>query len=244
VNDFTLVLAYYENPGMLKEQIGVWLELPDDVVQRLHLRIVDDGSPDAPALDVLREHPIAFEILRGRVQSFQLWRMQEDIRWNQDACRNVGVRQARTPWLLLTDMDHVVPAETWGSLMRAKLKKNAAYRFGRVNAPALDRYKSHPNSWALPRSLYWQIGGYDEALAGYYGTDGDFLVRARAHAEVLERPEVLVRYSRDVIADASTTSLIRKSDEDRAAISRIVKARCANPEWKPLHFKTACLRVL
>lgn len=244
MNPFTLVMAYYENGNMLREHVRAWLELPDDVASNLHVVIVDDGSPQTPAADMLYAHPISFELLRGRLQSFQLWRMGVDVRWNQDACRNVGVRQARTPWVLLTDMDHVVPAETWLTLMRSKLRKGTAYRFARVNAPNLAPYKPHPNSWAMPRRLYWEIGGYDETLAGNYGTDGDFLVRARRRSEVVEHTSVLIRYPREVIRDASTTTLERKSEADRNNVNRLVKARQENPAWKPLHFSFPCDRVL
>lgn len=239
---FTLVMAYYENPRMLREHVRILLELPDDIARNLHVVVVDDGSPEAPAAGELLAHPIALELVLARLASLQVWRMGVDVRWNQDACRNVGVRQAKTPWVLLTDMDHAVPAETWRALMAGKLRKANAYRFGRVNYPRLERYKSHPNSWALTRNLYWQIGGYDEALAGNYGTDGDFVARTRGRAEIVERLEVLVRYSRDILPDASTRTLERKSEADKMNVIRICKSRAA--DWRPLHFSFPCSRVL
>lgn len=239
---FTLVMAYYENPGMLREHVRRLLELPDDVAAKLSVVVVDDGSPQNPAADALLWHPIALELLRARLASLQVWRMGVDVRWNQDACRNVGVREAKTPWLLLTDMDHAVPLETWHALMTTKLRKSTAYRLARVNWPRLDPYKPHPNSWVMPRRLYWSIGGYDEALAGNYGTDGDFLVRARKHAQVDDLPLPLIRYSRDVLPDASTTTLERKRDVDKMNVIRICKSRGA--DWTPLHFSFPCSRQL
>jgi hypothetical protein len=231
---FTLVMAYYENAGMLREQFRRLVALPEDIRNNLELVVVDDGSPTAPAFHALEAGHWAE--LKLALQRVQLWRMSVDVRWNQDACRNIGAHRARTSWLLLTDMDHVVPRDTWRGLMTQKLLKTRAYRFARVNAPAGDTYKPHPNSYAISRGLYWQVGGYDEALAGHYGTDGDFLVRLRREAPVAELPFCLVRYPREVIPDASTTTLTRKSDEDRAAVGRIVKARAENPDWKPAHF--------
>lgn len=235
---FTLVMAYYENAGMLAEQFRKLARLPEDIRKNLHLIVIDDGSPAAPALDVRTETPPGHWLA-----SFQLWRMCVDVRWNQDACRNVGVREAPTQWVLLTDMDHVADQLVWRRLMTEKLKKSRVYRFGRVTAPAMAPYKPHPNSWALTKNLYWDIGGYDEALAGNYGTDGDFLVRARRTAEICDLPEQLIRYPRDLIPDASTTTLERKNQADKDNVNRIIHERRASGR-APLHFSFPCERIV
>jgi hypothetical protein len=237
---FTLVLAYYDNPTMLQHQVRTWRSLPAELRAQLHVVVVDDGSPRVPALAAVTAGNLAG--WADELASVQLWRMGVDVRWNQDACRNIGVREAATKWVLLTDMDHVVPVQTWRRLMLGKLTKSKVYRFSRVTAPELTPYKPHPNSWALTRKLYWKAGGYDEALAGNYGTDGDFLIRVRQVAECIELPDVLVRYPREVIADASTTTLERKRPDEKDAIRRIVRARTA--DWRPLHFSFPCERLL
>lgn len=239
---FTLVMAYYENAGMLREHYARWLELPAPVRAHLQVIVVDDGSPTASAFNAL--DPGQWVTLKMGLARLQLWRMGVDVRWNQDACRNIAAREAATEWLLLTDMDHVVPRETWEALMRGTCKPAIAYRFARQDAPDRTPYKPHPNSWAITRSLYWQAGGYDETLAGYYGTDGDFLnrVRAAAHGELLELKEPLIRYPREVIPDASTTTLQRKSETDKAFIISTVKSR--GPGWRPRHFSFPCERLL
>jgi hypothetical protein len=71
--------------------------------------------------------------------------------------------------------------------------------------------KPHPNSDLMHRDLYWLAGGYDECFCGVYGTDGEFrrqLLRVGEHRH-LEGVNI-VRYSRDVVPDASTTTLDRK----------------------------------
>lgn len=239
---FTLVLAYYENAGMLREQAKRWYMLAREVRAALTVIVVDDGSPTAAAFDALS--PGLWADLKLSLGGLQLWRMGVDVRWNQDACRNIGAREAKTKWLLLTDMDHAVPEDTWRRLMATKLRPENAYRFARVNAPALDPYKPHPNSWALTRLMYWHAGGYDEALAGHYGTDGDFKVRLSRVAKVVELDAPIIRYPREVIPDASTTTLERKSEADRVWINQTVKARQANPGWKPQHFSFPAERLL
>lgn len=239
---FTLVMAYYDNPGMLTHQIKVWLGMPKEIRQALHVIVVDDCSPRWPALAAATKFSVGG--WADLIGSFELWRMKQDIPWNQDACRNLGVKHAPTPWLLLTDMDHVVPVATWRRLMTGKLDKHAVYRFGRVSAPDMAPYKLHPNSWALRAKTYWRCGGYDEALAGNYGTDGDFMVRLRRVAELKDLPEVLIRYPREVIPDASTTTLVRKSPEQKKVVSQLIAARSEIPNWSPRVFSFPCERVL
>lgn len=235
---FTLVMAYYRNGSMLIEHTRCWRELPPEIASNLHVVIIDDGSPRDTAMEALRSVELP------PLASFQLWRMLRDVPWNQDACRNLGVRYSRTEWLLLTDMDHIVPPTTWYALMLGALKKKTVYRFARVSAPHMQPYKSHPNSWALTKRTYWECGGYDERLAGNYGTDGDFLVRVRGRRTIEELSDVLIRVPREVIADASTTTLERKRPEEKDNIRRILAERPSDPNWQPLHFSFPHERVL
>jgi glycosyltransferase involved in cell wall biosynthesis len=237
VKDFTLVMAYYDNRHMLIEHARHWNDnLPRELARKLHVVVVDDGSPNAPAIDALRT------IALPTLASVQIWRMLVDVPWNQDAARNLGVKHAPTEWLLLTDMDHIVPPQTWDRLMRGQLDKRSVYRFGRVSAPKMEPYKRHPNSWALTKRTYWDCGGYDERLAGNYGTDGDFLVRVKHRRTIVDLCEVLVRVPREVVPDASTTTLKRKDPAEKDNIRRLLAERAA--DWHPLHFSFPHKRVL
>lgn len=223
----TLVLPYYENPGMLAEQQRTWQAYPEPIKARLHVIVVDDGSPTRPAAPVVVSTGLA---------SFRLFRTGVDVRWNWIFCRNLGVHHATTDWVLLTDIDHVVPGETLMSVMQdADLDPRVAYRFSRVDAPHRTPYKPHPNSWLLTRTLFHAIGGYDERFSGFYGTDAEFRERVDAKASgVVMRPEVLIRYPRDVIADASTTTYGRKEEQDRINLRRIRAERGERKDWRPL----------
>jgi hypothetical protein len=235
---FTLVMAYYNNASMLAEHARLWTQLPPDILANLNVIIIDDGSPEHTAADVMQRWD------RPPVCSLQLWRMAVDVAWNQDACRNLGVHHAPTEWVLLTDMDHIVPVRTWRRLMRGKLDPGTVYRFGRVSMPDLAPYKLHPNSWAMTRRTYWLCGGYDERLAGNYGTDGDFLVRIKGRTIIRDLPEVLIRVPREVIPDASTTTLPRKQPGDKDNIRRLIAERASDAQWRPLHLSFPHERVL
>lgn len=205
MRNITLCLAYYENPTMLDVQIANLARLPGELREAVSLIVVDDCSPKHPA-----KFPERMPV------SAKLYRMRVDIPWNQDACRNLAVREAETDWVLLTDMDHMPPERTLARLVREGLYAGNAYTFTRVNVDG-SSYKPHPNSWCMTRELYDLAGGYDERFAGIYGTDGMFAGRLRKAAhDVLELPVPLVRYSRDDVPDASThpSVLTRKSPEN------------------------------
>lgn len=247
----TLVLPYYDNAGMLREQQRVWASYPDELRARLHVIVVDDGSPTTPA--------VAQDVPPG-LASFQLFRIGVDIRWNWLACRNLGVEHTKTEWVLLTDMDHVLPVETLQMLVSRKLHDVNVYRLSRVDAPhpwpyaladCTVRHKNgqvhiHPNTWLMTREMYRdRIGGYDERLSGCYGTDGEF--RDRVHANALRLvllPDPLIRYGREIIPDASTTRFKRKNDPDNdAELNRRRQERAREKHWQPLRLTFPWERV-
>lgn len=196
----SLCLPYYRNSGMLAEQYRVWAGYPDDMKTQIEIVLVDDGSPE-PALDVPR--PTGLPPLR-------IFRVLEDRPWHQHGARNLAAREAVGPWLLLTDMDHVLPAESLRRLL-GRLSDDRVHTFHRLDAPHLtpkvDAYGAphpHPNTFALRQARYWDLGGYDEDCVGY-GTDGFFRQRLFASAGAVHHADIpVIRYPREVVPDAST----------------------------------------
>ena len=222
---FTLVLPYYENGAMLDEQQRRWAALPAGLRAALHVIIVDDGSPRDPARPHLRDVGLA---------SCRLFRTAVDVRWNWLFCRNLAMAHCRTSWALMTDMDHVVPAETWSRVMERDLVADHVYRLSRVDMPALTPDKPHPNTWILTVAMFDRIGGYDERFSGWYGTDAEFRDRvAQTARRIVLLDAVAIRYPRSVIADASTTRYARKQPEDRANVRRIRAERDRELNWRP-----------
>ena len=237
-----MVLPHYMNLGMFAEQQAVWAEYPAAIKAHLHIVVVDDCSPKGARLS-------AKHVRETGVASLRLYRLTKKKRWNWLACRNLGATQAATDWLLLTDIDHVVPAQTLQRVIAGELESRAVYRFKRVTAPSVWPYdvaaaapwKTHNDSWLLTRAMFFDpaVYGYDERLSGCYGTSGEFkdrLFAAMSAHVVLD--EALVRYPREVIADASTPPEVytRKNDplNDADLTARKV-ARALVKGWKPLH---------
>jgi len=220
LNDVTLCLSYYENPMMLRHQLEYLAAIPDEVKSHIRLIVVDDGSPDHPAEPVIAAAP-------SPGCPLALYRMDVDIRWNQDACRNLAASQAETRWLLLTDMDHVVPLKTWVRIIMGRLTWKEVYTFSRKTGAKLSMRNPHPNTWLLTVDRFDAAGGYDESLAGWYGTDGDFKRRLARVATIVLVPEFIHEVTPDMVPDCRTTRYDRKTPEDRTNLSRLIAKRGA-----------------
>jgi hypothetical protein len=174
--------------------------------------VVDDASPRKPAKGAVVSGDLPYP--------FRLYRIEKDVRWNWIAARNIGAYEASPSWLFMTDMDHALTSDNAQAIvyliMAGKLDRGTYYTFSRRDAPKLTPYKNHPNTYLIHRDLYWKNGGYDEEFSGFYGTDGYYrkMLNRVAHSAHLEDLFV-VRYPREVIADASTTEYERKTAHDK-----------------------------
>lgn len=208
----TLVFPYYQNALFLEVQAAHWRTYPPGV----SIVVVDDGSPTPAILP---------PNLNGLTR---LFRIDQDVPWNWLAARNIGAHHASEGWLLLTDMDHVVPVETMHSVIHGQHDPKVVYGFSRREHTGAE-IPPHSASFLMTRDLFWTIGGYDEALSGHYGTDGVYRKEIRKHAPMQILSDVLVRY--EYVDDSSTSAYQRKLPHDTAAIQRLVAAR--TPGWSP-----------
>lgn len=219
----TLVYAYYENPGMLRFQLEGWANYPAG----FHLIIVDDGSPRSPAAPILREHRISMPV--------SCYRIDENIPWNQDGARNLGMHQCETEWAHLLDMDCVLtPSEAAKALHFSQhdTQWDEYYMPMRVNARG-EAIPPHPNCYLFRVEEFWRMGGYDEDFAGCYGSDGNFRKCMRAGLrEVQTSAWALQMYGRSEIPDASTTDFGRKESKFWRPNFPELEAKRRSPPYK------------
>lgn len=231
----SLCMPFFRNAGMLAEQYRVWAGYSIALKARLEIVLVEDAEQSAgdvprpdglPRLRILRLLPT------------------EGMRippWRQHPCRNLAAQFAEGEWLLLTDMDHVFPAESLTQLfdrMDASTDPRDVFRFRRFDAPDLKptrdrngRPKLHVNTFAIRKAHFWAVGGYDEDCVGY-GTDGYFRQRLQQKKPFIDlRDVIVIRYPREVIPDASTRPDVpmdprafrnkgRRSEETRRIVAR------------------------
>lgn len=220
MNTFTLIVPYYRNVLMLREQIRIWEEYPPEV----ELVLIDDGSPEE-AYAIVKD--CASEALQGRIQ---LYRILIDVPWNRGGARNLGTSRANTQWVLHVDIDHVLTPASARALLKFEPSVKEWYRFERYrNGPADEtrkkdqipadqaRGKIHPHmdSYLVTKRMFWEAGGYDEDYSGCLGGGSPFLKQLGMAGKASMAPAQvsLEVYTRTVIADASDCHLSRERDE-------------------------------
>lgn len=187
----TIVVPYYNQPGMLAAQARAWRDYPAGV----EVIVVDDGSAVLAAAD-----------------GCAIYRIDEDIPWHQDGARNLGAHVATGEWVLLLDIDHVLSGAELRRLLGLlpRLPGGVAYRPRRrlvATGRALGRAR---NIWLMRREDFWRVGGYDERLCGAYGSDLEFRPRVQRHLQEQDLGLTLDVYTAAEIADAATPGLDRK----------------------------------
>lgn len=201
--EITIVFAYYDNPSMLEFQWQQIAGYSKAVRDRIEVIVVDDASPITPAASVARTQSLP---------QHRIYRIAKDIPWNQDAARNIGAHEASSPWLLLTDIDHVVPEETLRGLLDLEKDPAVFYTLGRTKFFSDDVREPHPNSYVMTRDMYWKIGGHDEDYAGIYGKDYLFRKRALKKTREVHLSHLrLARVGTSNIPDAGTMTITRRN---------------------------------
>jgi glycosyltransferase involved in cell wall biosynthesis len=164
IETLSLVYTYYDNPGTLQRVVSHLNSYDPQIRQRIELIVVDDGSPRFPANSV--------ELFPS--VSMRIFRVSKNKPWNHRAARNIGAHEARSPWLLLLDIDTEVPGETIQNLFKLEVLWTDWFLFSRKNLQTGLSLPRHHDTFLMSRKLYWQVGGFDENYCGIYGTGPTF----------------------------------------------------------------------
>jgi hypothetical protein len=198
----TIVMPFYMNDAFLRQQIGWWGTASKSLRGHLNAIIVDDCSP-TPAVDVLLRCEFPFPI--------RLFRIEQDVRWNWLAARNIGFQHADHGWVLVTDMDHVAPVSTLEALVYGQHNPKTVYALSRMEHSG-EKLTPHSASFFMTREMFWRVGGYDERMSGFYGSDGYYRKRLSATAPMAILSDRLIRH--EYQGDSSTQTYKRKQPED------------------------------
>ncbi len=154
----SLVIPYYNHPDFLNFQLNIWNNYSDEVKDKIEIILVDDCSEisiiDLPNLPKFPEN-------------LKIYRILEDIPWNEKGARNLGATAATADWLLHTDFDHWFDDENLKKLIALKKDNNHLYRFERLKNG--EKYKQHKESHLISTKKFFKIGGFDEDFSGSWG---------------------------------------------------------------------------
>lgn len=154
---FSIVICYYDQPKMLARQIEEWSTYPDDV----EVVLVDDASPNHPASEVL-------EYWDGC--PLRIFRILEDIPWNQMGARNLGMHHAKGPWVFCADVDHVLTVDQVDKVLQYPFERKHIYYPNRTIPwePGSQMLRAC-NIYFVHREDFWNTRGYDERYRGNKG---------------------------------------------------------------------------
>lgn len=221
----SFIFAYYDNPNMLARQYEIWASYRQDIKDQMEVVLVDDASPRYPAKDVRKSVGLP---------PMRIFRVEPDIHWHWDGARNLGAHVASGDYLLMTDMDHIIPDKLVDTVLKMELNPHAMYSFGRTYSDG-QPLPGHLNSFMVAKTKFWEIGGYDEAYTGnYLAQDVLFLRRAYDLCKRIELGCPLVWYSEHDVYDSQTHGMDRTFDKAR---QQAITARKVGKEIKTLDFR-------
>jgi hypothetical protein len=205
----TYVMAVYGQPKMLNywwETLGSY---PDDVSERISLIVVDDhGDPPATIPEAIRTR-----------FSAKLFRVLDDIPWNQMGARNLGMHHARG-WCVMLDPDMVIGQLMAKRFLDTELKRGEVVRFGlkHMNGSQDGVDMSSPNTYLIHRDDFFNAGGYDEDYAGNKGwSDVQMLQVLTEHYKMHLRSDLWVQfYDTGAFDDAQVVTLDRSVKVNKA----------------------------
>lgn len=175
----SIVIAVLDSHKAVDRQLRYFAAMP--LPEYAELILVDDGSnpPLKEFVDSLEHQPPRLRMLRQDI----------DAEWTQPAARNYGVREAKGEWLVLTDIDHIIPLSLieavaqdeydWMMFQRQVGVLDEQGRFTQDKDVLFDygyqewrfqrngyKIPRHVNSFGIRRSLYLSLGGVSEHRVG------------------------------------------------------------------------------
>lgn len=214
----SVVVTYYNSPMSLQRHLDAFEETKKLFDGDLELVVVDDGSQTHAAKDVINQNPQSKKFTK-------LFRIQDDIPWNHRSARNIGAFEASNEWLLLLDIDTVISPKEFVSQV-SQLNPLDRQFFMLPRKHSVDGYwmKVHHDTLLIRRSLFWEIRGYDENFAGYWGAGSFWLRRAEKLAQKISGKEIkFLEWIGDEVLD-SQTKFIRENTLWRRIKIRLIRA--------------------
>jgi hypothetical protein len=154
----SVITHVYNEQATMDAHVKFWKSLPAEITSQVEFLCVDDFSDEPLKID------------KGHL-NLRLFRVTDDIEWNMPGCKNLAVSMSRADWLLFFDIDNLVDANGFRSIVGAlgNLQQDTMYRFRRVQEG--HDLNSHINTMVLSKNAFFKAGWMDEDFSGHYGFD-------------------------------------------------------------------------
>ena len=167
----SIISHFYNKHEWVDKQISHWQQISQSHKNLFEFILVDDFSD-------------AEYMLPNTDLNIRLFRVVDDIPWNQSGSRNLGMFHAAGTVALFIDIDQHLKIDFLERLaMAADNIQRETIHFFKIDPPILniqngEYLNHHPNSFFVNLKDYKTKVHYDEDFAGYYGYEDVFLFRA------------------------------------------------------------------
>lgn len=202
IDNITIYFPYYNQSKALHLQIDNFLNYESNILNKILLLIVDDGSMIEPAINYIHYKNFSNLI------KLKLIRINEDIKWNTPEANNIAFHEADTKLILRLDIDHIITYDNFIKLIKLKLdlSKNEYYIFNRIyNNKIINNGK---NIYLITKKNFNLTDGYNEYFSGNYGDDLDFIPRL----DKCCKKQLLENIYLHVNINLGTKNLVRNTD--------------------------------
>lgn len=193
----------------LTDSLRVYAEYDPELIRRIQFIIVDDHSP----IPISIPEDIRLNIL--------LFRITDDIQWNQAGARNLGATYATSQRMILTDCDHMFTEKLLYKIVDSPIPNKCIYVFKRETNDGKPM-KSHCNMFYLTKSQFFSALAYDEEFCGYYGYEDllfkDFLKKIGYRFRYFSYR--LKVYTTDFDRENSYHDLVRDTDRNEKLMKK------------------------
>lgn len=154
----SLIVPYYNHPDFLKFQLHLWNNYSEKIKEEMEIILVDDGSKIS-IVDLPNLPPFPINL--------KIYRILEDIPWNEKGARNLGATVSTSNWLLHTDFDHWFDIQNLEKIINLKKEEKYIYRFQRLKYGI--PYTQHKETHLIYKEKFFSVGGFDEDFSGIWG---------------------------------------------------------------------------
>lgn len=151
------VLFNQTNTNSLLDLLRFYASFSKEILEKIEFIIVDDHSP------LLVKIPSTINL------NYRLFRIEDDIMWNQGGARNLGAVHS-VQKMILTDCDHYFPEKLLKMVLASRVPQNKLYTFKRNDANGRVMI-GHRNTFYTSKHVFFKAQGVDEEFCGNYGCE-------------------------------------------------------------------------